>query len=70
MAKPTLGRIVHYRPFGYPTVKKRAAIVTDVNDDGTIDVYAFGGHGNVTQLHVSEAESDTDSNVWEWPARE
>lgn len=76
--KPTIGRIVHYTNLGdkdgkYPPAII-AAIVTQVNEDGTVGLKALypGGifdMGSVAQTEAT-AGSDAARGKWAWPARD
>ena len=72
MSKPSVGRIVHYHSYGTPGGEfkplPRAAIVTQVNDDGTIGLCAV----NPTGLFFHERCPYSDSpkpGHWNWPPR-
>lgn len=75
--KPTIGRIVHYHSYGTPggefNSEPRAAIVTAVNDDGTIDLCAINPTGFFFNRGVSAGGSNADTpapGCWNWPPRE
>lgn len=66
---PTIGRIVHVHDLESEPVP---AIVTKVhNEQGTINVTAFGNHTNPTRLSsVPHRTYRTDgAAMWEWPPR-
>jgi hypothetical protein len=76
--KPTKGRIVL---FTSPLIEDEeevaggidsyAAIVTDVNDDGTVDLVMFGSGSMYFQHDVEQEEKATaGSGKWSWPPRE
>ena len=76
--KPTIGRIVHYTNLGdkdgkYPP-QIIAAMVTKVNDDGTVALKAFYPTGIFDMPNVPQTEepagSDAARGKWAWPARE
>ena len=70
--KPSIGRIVHYVPSGYPDNYCNAAIVTKVNEDGTIGLYCFEPEtysSNYTLASVPETIETTRSQHWHWPER-
>lgn len=72
---PTVGRVVHYTNLGDkdgrfpPTVQ--AAIVTGVNDDGTVALHVFYRTGQFDLASVpettAEAGSDEARGKWCWP---
>jgi len=73
---PTVGRIVHYHSFGTPGGEfkplPRAAIVTQVNDDGTIGLCAINPTGLFFHERCSAGGPDADSptpGCWTWPPR-
>lgn len=74
--KPTIGRIVHYHSYGTPGgefTKPRAAVVTAVNDNGTVDLFVMNPTGVFLNRNVSaggpEAMTPTPG-CWNWPPRE
>ncbi len=76
--KPTISRDVHYVSYGTPVQKDgfqafpatcRAAKVTDVNDDDTIDIVVFNPSGIFFQHRVRLDETGCDSGTWHWPER-
>lgn len=65
MADPRVGDVVHY--IDLQEVCK-AAIVTQINGDGTINVTAFGPTGGVASLStVVHEETLRPDNSWHWP---
>jgi hypothetical protein len=76
--KPSIGRIVHYTNLGDrdgkhpPTVQ--AALITGLNDDGTVALRVFSRIGDHHQQSVpftnAAAGSDDARGKWTWPARE
>jgi hypothetical protein len=72
--QPTIGRIVHFESERGP----QAAIVTAVNEDGTVDVTVFSGGqrnqcGSHMETHVSGGGPDCDTptpGCWNWPPRD
>lgn len=65
--QPSIGRIVQYRDPDINGGKPTAAIITGVNDDGTISLHYFapGGHGGVPNV---PAYGDRDHpRSWSWP---
>ncbi len=59
---PTVGRIVHY----HSVSGDRPAIVTQVNDSGTIILTVFYTHETCAGLICHEGE---DLGCWSWPPR-
>ncbi len=73
--KPTIGRIVHYTNLGdrdgkYPPTVQ-AAIITGINDDGTVSLHVFYKTGQFDLARceetVARAGSDTARGMWCWP---
>lgn len=76
--KPTVGRIVHYTNLGdrdgrYPP-QVQAAIITGVNDDGTVALHIFYKTGQFDMQTVPKSDaapgSDAARGHWNWPPRE
>jgi chemotaxis response regulator CheB len=76
--KPSIGRIVHYTNLGdregkYPP-EIQAAVITGVNDDGTVALHIFyktGQFDMASVAHTDEAAgTDGARGKWAWPARE
>lgn len=69
---PTVGRIVHYQSFGTPKGEysslARAAIVTQVNDDGTVGLCILNPTGMFFTPSVRHAEPP-EPGCWSWPPR-
>lgn len=67
--KPTLGRIIR---FVEPTGIERAAIVTLVHEDGTINVTVFRANGDTygASKIPEDANIKPRGNSWHWPPRE
>lgn len=70
--KPSIGRIVHYTNLGdqdgkYPPTTQ-AAIVTGLNDDGTVSLHVFYKTG---QFDLASCAYDADGarGTWRWPPR-
>lgn len=79
--KPTIGRIVHYvLPDGLNAMAHRPAIITDVREDGTVDMQVFttgdgsgvgdGLPGVFRQAAVRADEKDRMAGTWHWPERD
>lgn len=75
--KPTIGRIVHYTNLGdrdgkYPP-SVQAAIVTAVNDDGTLALHVFYKTGQFDLPAClgtdATAGSEAARGMWSWPER-
>jgi len=69
---PTVGRIVHYHSYGTPGGEfkplPRAAVVTQINGDGTIGLCAI----NPTGLFFHERcprSDDPKPGHWNWPPK-
>ena len=72
MQKPGLGRIVFYTNLGdrdgrYPP-EQQAAMVTGVNDDGTVSLTIFYKTGIFMMPTVPFSE-DYERGHWSWPPR-
>ncbi len=76
--KPSIGRIVHYTNLGdrdgkYPP-QVQAAIITGVNDDGTVSLHVFYKTGAFDLASCNQTEAAAGSEMarghWCWPARE
>lgn len=70
--KPSIGRIVHYQAYGtpggeYPSVP-RAAVVTAVHDDETVDLCVMNPTGLFFNQQVRFSEEPT-GGTWRWPPR-
>ena len=65
---PSVGRIVHYQSFGtpgYPSAP-RAAVITQVNDDGTINLGIFNESYISFQQNVAY-DPDNAPGTWHQP---
>lgn len=70
--KPSIGRIVHYVNLGdrdgkYPP-ETQAALITKVNDDGTVDLKIFYRTGIFDRPRVAFSETP-ERGSWSWPPR-
>ncbi len=74
---PSIGRIVHYTNLGdrdgkYPP-SIQAALITGVNDDGTVALHIFykTGQFDIQSVTFSEAAAGSEDarGKWSWPAR-
>jgi hypothetical protein len=70
---PSIGRVVHYHSYGTPKgeylPKPIAAIITQVNDDGTVGLCIFNPTGLFFNTNVPYDQSDTLPGHWSWPPR-
>lgn len=70
MEKPTIGRIVHYISYGTPNgefkPQHRAAIITAVWRNGTVDLAILNPSGMYFNLRVKKGERE---GQWHWPER-
>jgi hypothetical protein len=70
--KPTVGRIVHYQSHGSPNGQHkslpRAAIVTEVNEDGTVGLCVLNPTGQYFDRGVRFSEPPAPG-CWNWPPR-
>lgn len=75
---PTVGRIVHYVSHGSPvredgtqryTSKCRAAIVTQINDDGGIGLALINPGGMFFDQTVMADHAKHVGGTWHWPER-
>ena len=71
--KPSCGRIIHYVAYGtpggeYKPGQCRPAIVTEVNDDGTVKVTIFQTEGTFTKQALCQDEQKKPG-TWHWPER-
>lgn len=69
--KPTIGRIVYYTNLGdkdgkYPP-EQQAAIITGVNEDGTVALKIFYKTGIFDMLSVPYSDN-YQRGYWTWPA--
>jgi hypothetical protein len=74
---PSIGRIVHYTNLGdrdgkYPPTVE-AAIITGVNDDGSVSLHVLyrTGQFDLPECHYTDkpAGSEGARGKWCWPAR-
>ena len=75
MAKPSIGRHVHYLAFGtpggeYPAGAHRHAEITQVNDDGTVGLFIVNPTGIFFNISVEEDQFMQKPGTWHWPERE
>lgn len=71
--KPTVGRIVHYVPYGHiPGVQEfnhLAAIVTKVTES-RVSLTTFSEQGMLAFSGVEQDESGANGHSWHWPERD
>lgn len=71
--KPSIGRIVHYigiSPMDLDRKMHCAAIVTEIEDDGTLALEVFyPGLGSVPYGSIAEDATATKPGTWHWPER-
>ena len=64
---PTVGRMVYYKSYGTPKgeykPEDRAAVVTAVNENGTIDLCVLNPTGLFFNQHVKNGE---EGGQWDW----
>jgi hypothetical protein len=68
--KPTVGRVVHYHSYGTPGGEylpmDRAAMITAVNEDQTVDLCVLNPTGLFFNQGVAYSE-DGKPGTWSWP---
>lgn len=62
---PTIGRIVHYQKSGEPL----AALITAVNEDGTVNLAVFSSWGSTYPEHRISDAAEPTAGHWNWPPR-
>ncbi len=69
---PSVGRTVHFYPkqecITPDTMEKYAAIITQVNQDGTVELATLGPNSLYFQHGVSYSDTPMHGH-WTWPAR-
>lgn len=77
MQAPSIGRIVHYTNLGdrdgkYPP-EVQAALITGVNDDGTVWLHVFyrTGEFNISSCEFTDAPAGSEQarGKWTWPVK-
>lgn len=66
--KPSVGRIVHYKAPAndeYPP-RTLAALITMVNEDGTVALCCFGPFGFGFRNNITQGD---EQSQWNWPPR-
>lgn len=70
--KPSVGRIVHYQSFGTPGGEyksvPRAAVVTQVNDDGSVGLCILNPTGQFFNP-VTQYSEEPKPGCWNWPPK-
>jgi hypothetical protein len=66
--KPTVGRMVHYQSYNEKGECAYAAIITQVNEDGTVELATMGPNSLYFQHKVAFSETPKPSH-WNWPPR-
>ena len=70
---PSIGRIVHYVSYGTPGGEYgkecRAAIVTQVNDDGTVGLAVLNPTGMFFNPSIMADHTENQGGTWHWPER-
>lgn len=72
--RATVGRIVHYTNLGdkdgrYPP-EAQAALITGVNEDGTVALHIFYKTGQFDMPAVPYADEPLTRGHWNWPPRD
>jgi hypothetical protein len=69
---PTIGRTVLYQRHGSPNGQHKAepspAVVTQVNDDGTVSLFVMNPNG-VYFNHATKYDESAGPGTWRWPPR-
>lgn len=70
MQTPSIARVVHYQAYGtpggeFPSVP-RAAIITAVHDDDTVDLCVLNPKGMFFNQQVKRTDDPTPGS-WNWP---
>lgn len=69
---PSIGRVVHYQSRGSAdgvfAPEPRAAIITRVNTDDTVDLCVLNPTGVFFDFHLQYSE-DPEGGCWSWPPR-
>lgn len=62
--EPTIGRIVHYAP--YSETAPHAALVTEVEPDGTVALAIFS---TTSTYFLRGVKQGSEPGQWDWPPR-
>lgn len=66
--KASIGRIVHYQSYNEKGSCAYAAIISQVNPDGTVELATLGPNSLYFQHSVPFSEEPTPSH-WSWPPK-
>lgn len=66
--EPTVGRIVHFQSYNEKGECAYGAIITQVNEDGTVELATFGRNSLYFQHSVPQSEEPKESH-WNWPPK-
>lgn len=71
--QPSIGRIVHYTSYGTPGGEYgkecRAAVVTQINEDGTLGLAVLNPTGMFFNPSIMADYTATQGGTWHWPER-
>jgi hypothetical protein len=65
---PSVGRMVHYQSYNEKGACAYAAIITQVNADGTVELATFGPNSVYFQ-HAVKFSPEPLASHWSWPPR-
>lgn len=72
MQAPSVGHTVHYQSYGTPNgefkSEPRAAIITQVNADGSVGLFIMNPTGFFLPTSISFSEEPKPGH-WNWPPR-
>jgi hypothetical protein len=71
---PSIGRMVHYVAYGtpggeYKAGAHRAAVITQVNEDGTVGLFIMNPTGVFFPTSVMGDQTGNQPGTWHWPER-
>ena len=70
---PTIGRIVLYQRHGSPNGQHKSepspAVVTQVNEDGTVSLFVMNPNGVYFNHNTKQDEHGAGPGTWRWPPR-
>jgi len=70
--KPSVGRIIHFAPpqecTGPESLTLYPAIITQVNEGGTVELVTFGPNSVYFQHSISFSE-ELKPGTWSWPPK-
>ena len=69
--KPSITRLVYYFAYGtpggeYPQGEERAAIITEVNEDGTVGLCVLNPSGFFFNRNVRQATRPNEPGTWDF----